>query len=78
MPEYDNTNRATVFRNDKKGNEKAPDFTGTVNVNGKDWAISLWKTTSKNGLEYLSGQVQEPREKKSQESGPVDVSQIPF
>lgn len=84
MADFDNTNRVSVFTNDKKGNDKAPDFTGTVNVEGKDFSISLWKRVSKNGLNYLSGQIQEPRQKQSDSNQQplggeaVDVSQIPF
>ena len=28
--EYDNTNTGTLFKHDKKGNDKAPDYSGTV------------------------------------------------
>ena len=37
--EYDNTNRGALYKNDKQGNEKRPDFTGKINVNGpkRDW-----------------------------------------
>ncbi len=32
MSNYDNTNSGVLFKNDKKGNEKAPDYKGKVNV----------------------------------------------
>ena len=29
---YDNTNTGAMFKNDKQGNEKRPDYTGRINV----------------------------------------------
>ena len=47
MTTYDNTNRGSVWGNDKKkvegANPNLPDFTGSINVDGKDYWISLWK-----------------------------------
>ena len=40
MAEFDNTNRATMFINEKKENEKHPDWSGTLNVEGKEYWIS--------------------------------------
>ena len=80
MSEYDNTNRIAVFKNDKQGNEKRPDYTGSLNVEGRDLDVSLWIRTSKNGVEYLSGLVSEKREKKADtlKGEPVDLKSIPF
>ena len=52
--------QVSVFVNDKDGNEKRPDFTGKGLFEGKEFQISLWKTTSKNGLDYMSGKIQPP------------------
>jgi len=41
--EYDNTNRGSVWKNDKKETEKHPDFTGTMNVEGVEFYVSAWK-----------------------------------
>ena len=30
---YDNNNKISIFKNDKKGNEKAPDYRGTTTLN---------------------------------------------
>ena len=43
MADYDNTNRGSVWKNDKKETEKHPDFTGSVNVEGKEYWVSGWK-----------------------------------
>ena len=55
---YDNTNRGVLFANDKKGNEKRPDFTGDLNVGGVEYKISAWKKSSKAGNNFLSISVQ--------------------
>ena len=43
MNEYDNTNRGSIWKNDKKETDKHPDFTGSLNVNGEDFWVSAWK-----------------------------------
>lgn len=43
MADYDNTNRGSIWKNDKKETEKHPDFTGSVNVEGKEYWLSAWK-----------------------------------
>ena len=43
MSEYDNTNRGSIWKNDKKDTDKHPDFTGTLNVEGKEYYVSAWK-----------------------------------
>ena len=41
--EYDNTNRGSIWMNDKKETENHPDFRGILNVNGQDFWVSAWK-----------------------------------
>jgi len=41
--EYDNNNRGSIWKNDKKETENHPDFTGSLNVNGVDFWVSAWK-----------------------------------
>ena len=43
MTEYDNTNRGSIWKNDKKETEKHPDFTGSLNVGGVEFWVSAWK-----------------------------------
>ena len=52
--------KVSVFVNDKGDNPKRPDYTGKCMVDGQELQISLWKSTSKNGLEYLSGRINPP------------------
>jgi uncharacterized protein (DUF736 family) len=59
-------NSGAIFKNDKKTSEKAPDYKGKVNVNGKEMEISLWFKTSQKGTQYFSAAFQEPFKKENQ------------
>ena len=60
--QYDNKNRGAAFRKDN-ANPKAPQFAGPLNVDGKDYEVSIWEKTSKNGDYFLSLSVKEPFKK---------------
>ena len=49
MSNYDNTNSIVLFKNDKKGNEKAPDYKGKGNIDGKDKVAAGWIREGKSG-----------------------------
>lgn len=53
-------NTFSAFVNDKNGNEKKPDWTGKINIDGKEKRIAIWKRKSASGIEYLSGTIEEP------------------
>ncbi len=40
---YETTNRGQIWKNDKKGTDKHPDFTGTLDVDGQAFWVSAWK-----------------------------------
>lgn len=64
MAEYDNRNRFTLFRNNRKRpDKKDPDFNGTfTDGDGKEYWMDAWSTTPKNGGEkFLSGSLR-PKE----------------
>ena len=52
----------SLFPNDKKGNDKAPDMTGTFTLNGTKYNLAGWKTKSKDGKPYMSLKVSEKQE----------------
>ena len=54
---YDNSNTIAVFKNDKKGNEKAPDYRIVLNVEGQDYTGGLWLRESEKVGKYMSGQI---------------------
>lgn len=74
---YDNTNKVVIFKNNKKENEKHPDYTGTVNVEGKDYTISLWVKEGKSG-KFFSGKIHEPYKKTEQKSITSEENDLPF
>ena len=68
-----------LFKNDKEGNDKRPDFTGTALWKGQEISISLWDNVSKKGNRYLSGKLQEPYNNGNGTSKPaVEATDIPF
>lgn len=48
----------SLFENDKKGNDKAPDWRGKGLINGEEVKIAVWKRKSASGIEYLSGVIE--------------------
>lgn len=47
--EYDNTDRGTLFKNDKATKENSPQYTGKINVGGKEFRLAAWVKEGKNG-----------------------------
>jgi hypothetical protein len=44
MTEYDNTNRGSIWKNDKRRDDSNdPDFTGSLNVGGVEYWVSAWR-----------------------------------
>lgn len=55
MTQYDNTNRGTLFVNDRKCTESQPDFRGKININGVEhWLSGWWKEPRSGGAQFLS------------------------
>lgn len=57
MPQYNNI---AIFKNMKAGdNPKAPSHNVTIEfADGTKWRGGLWPRASKNGLQYLSGNLE--------------------
>ena len=47
-----------LFKNDKRGNEKAPDYSGKINVAGTEYRLAAWINTGEKG-KYMSLKVSE-------------------
>ena len=56
-------NKGSLFKNDKKEEEKQPDFTGQANVDGTLYNVSAWINESKNGKKYFGMSFSIPKEK---------------
>lgn len=49
-----NKNSGAFFLNNKDGNEKKPDYTGSLTVEDKKMYVSVWNRTSKSGNDFFS------------------------
>lgn len=69
---YDNTNTGIISVNERKESEKHPDYSGTINVGGKEFWLSGWKRKSeKTGKSFLSLTVREKQDTPRQISEPT-------
>ena len=80
--EYDRTNTGILFKNDSE-NEKAPKYTGKINVDGKEYQLAAWIREGKKG-KFMSLKVEERQKPKASPTGtgrdlidPVD-DEIPW
>lgn len=52
---YDNTNRGALFKNDKKSEDRDPDYRGNINIDGKEFWLDAWiNTAKKDGRKFMS------------------------
>jgi hypothetical protein len=70
MADFDNTNRGSIFRNEKKTEDRHPDMSGSINIDGIEYWISGWKKQSKAGTGFISLSVR-PKEQVRQSSQPT-------
>ena len=70
--DYDNTNQGAAFINKDKDDEhpKWPDYQGELDVEGKQYYVSIWDKTSKKGLDYLSIALKPKEAKQSEKRQP--------
>ena len=77
--QYDNRNTVVIFKNNKREKETHPEYRGTVNVDGKEYEISLWVKEGKAG-KFFSGAIKEPYKKMENFSDKVNKEEkdLPF
>ena len=73
----------SLFANDKKGNDKAPDWKGKGLIDGKEVRIAVWQRKSASGIEYMAGSIEEaikPAEEPAKQEPAAEVltDEIPF
>ena len=56
--EFSDELRFALFKNDKKGNERAPEYKGSITVDGQKYWLSAWIRESKSGMKFMSGAAQ--------------------
>lgn len=71
MADFDNRNRGSIWKNDRKEMDSHPDFTGTLNVEGVEYWVSAWrrKEGASDKAPALSFSIK-PKEAKSARSMP--------
>jgi len=78
MEKQDRENTIVLFVNEYKKTENQPDIKGKMNVDGVEKECALWKKTSQDGKEYLSGVINEPYKPKDESNPIVSKTKVPF
>ena len=71
--QYDNTNTGVLFVNEEKSG-KRPDYTGKINVDGRELELAGWKRQKKSSEEYQDAA--QPSRPHSVNSPPSQSSEI--
>lgn len=59
--EQNKDNSGVLFKNTSKSNDKQPDYTGSITVNGKDLRLAAWENESKDKkTKFLKISVSDP------------------
>lgn len=78
MSDYEQQdNTGVLFKNDKQGNDKRPDYTGRVMVDGKTLRIAAWIKEGKKG-KFMSLKFSEMQERGDDRQGGHPDDDIPF
>lgn len=84
---FDNTNKGFLFKDERRTNERAPEYTGTINILGKEYRLSAWIKQSKAGKKFFSLAVTSPNlapKKQEKPAEPLettmmdDLEELPF
>jgi hypothetical protein len=51
---YDNEGRGVLFVNDRKANDRQPDYKGKIQLDGIEYELAGWLRTSKAGNQFIS------------------------
>jgi hypothetical protein len=83
MTEYSNENRGSLFKNNKKEEDRHPDYNGSINVEGTEYWLNAWiKESKKDGTKFFSLSVKEKQDSPRQSSAPTRKSKaddgLPF
>jgi hypothetical protein len=66
--DFDNTNRGALWDNERKENAKQPDYTGQINVDGRDYWISGWDNEDSGGKNPVVKLSVQPKEESRRDS----------
>lgn len=65
---YDNTNKGTLGKNKRREKDTHPEYTGQINIDGKDYWLSAWVKQGNNNEKFFSLAVK-PKEQQSRDNG---------
>jgi hypothetical protein len=71
MADYDNNLSGVLFKNDKEGNEKRPDYKGSAEIEGVQYWVSAWVRDGAKG-KFMSMKY----ERKDKQSAPQRVETV--
>jgi hypothetical protein len=77
MNTYDNTNTGALHKNDKAGNEKRPDYKGSINVRGEEFWLSAWIREKRDGSGKFMSLKVEPKEQRQAPAPPPQPERPP-
>jgi hypothetical protein len=70
---YDNTNQIALFKNVNKESDNHPDYSGTLNVDGREFFVDCWLKTiqkgERSGQKFLSGKVKPKQQRGGNQGG---------
>jgi hypothetical protein len=80
---YDNTNRGILGRNERKEQDSHPDFTGNINVEGREYWLNAWIKERKDGSGKFFSLSVRPKDAPAAAPAPAgrgkaDFDEIPF
>jgi len=68
-------NTGSLFRNEKKDKDTHPDYTGNAMIEGREFWISAWLKTGKNGTKFFSFAFK-PKDF-AQKADPISTGRLP-
>jgi len=79
MAKYEHReNSGSLFRNDRKEQDKHPDYRGSCMVNGQVLEMAAWIKEASSGTKFMSIKFSEPRERVEVQQPASDTENIPF
>lgn len=77
MTQYDNINRFTLFKNNRKEKDTHPDLTGTINVHGVEYYLNAWTKEGRSG-KFISGTIKPKDDDQSKPQAKAEPALDPF
>lgn len=74
--QYDNNLSGVLFKNEKDGNEKRPDYKGSAEIEGVQYWVSAWIRDGAKGkfmsMKYEAKEKQQAQQSQAPKPAPVD------